>query len=81
MSSDEVRKVERMMWKALWAVVNRHPSDSNAPEPLALLNYLDNLQQNSVAFPHEVLDLNVAPDSVLGKHHWPRSQPAVAACE
>lgn len=77
MRSDEVHEPERRRRKARWALTNIPLDDPNASEPLAILDHLDILQQTARAFPHELLDLNVALDSVRVKRPWRRSQPVV----
>jgi hypothetical protein len=78
---DELRELEKARRKALGALASLHPGNPEAFDHLAILDHLDNLQQNSGAYPHERLDLNVAFDSVLAERHWRRSQPVVGACE
>lgn len=51
MTHDELRELEKARRKALWALASLHPGNPEAFDHLAILDHLDNLQQNSGACP------------------------------
>ncbi|MEN5312547.1 hypothetical protein [Pseudomonas koreensis] len=69
MTHDELRELEKARRKTLWALASLHLGDPNASEPLAILDHLGDLEQNSTVSTLELLDLNMVRDSVPVKRH------------
>ena len=69
MTHDELRDLEKARRKALWALASLYPGDSGASEPLAILDHLDNQEQNDALSTDTSLALMDVRDSVPVRHH------------
>ena len=69
MTHDELRDLEKARRKALWALVSLDPGDSGESEPLAILDHLDNQEQNDALSTDTSLALMDVRDSVPVRHH------------
>jgi len=69
MSCDLLREHERTRRRVLWALATLQPGDSNAPDLLAILNDLDDQEQNDTPCSDKPLDLIQVRNSVSVMRH------------
>lgn len=69
MTHDELRKLEGVRRRALWAIANLKPRDSKASNLLTILDDLDHQERHSASSADKPLELNAIRDSVPIKHH------------
>lgn len=69
MTHDELRELEKARRKALWALASLDPGDSGESEPLAILDHLDNQEQNDTLSTDTSLALMDVRNSVPVRHH------------
>jgi len=69
MTCDLLRERERTRRRVLWALATLQPGDSNAPDLLAILNDLDDQEQNDTPCSDKPLDLIQVRNSVSVMRH------------
>lgn len=69
MTHDELRELEKTRRKALWELASLHPGDPEASDRLAILDHLDDQQQNDTPSTDTSLSLKEVRDSVRVQHH------------
>ena len=69
MTQDQLRNLERARRKALWALASLHLGDPEASDHLAILDHLNDQQQNDTPSTDTPLGLKQVRDSVLVQHH------------
>ncbi|PIB52097.1 hypothetical protein ALQ04_00364 [Pseudomonas cichorii] len=69
MSYDELRELEKVRRRALWALASLHPGSPDASEPIAILDHLDVQEQSSPPSTGTPIGLKEVRHSVQAQHH------------
>lgn len=69
MSHNELRMLEKVRRRALWALASLHPGNPDASEPIAVLNDLDAQERSSAPLTGTPVGLEEVRDSVQAQHH------------
>lgn len=69
MTCDLLSERERTRRRVLWALASLHPGDSNASDLLAILNDLDDQEQNDIPCSDKPLELIEVRKSVSVRRH------------
>lgn len=69
MFHNELRMLEKVRRRALWALASLHPGNPDASEPIALLNDLDAQKRSSAPLTGTPVGLEEVRDSVQAQRH------------
>lgn len=69
MSYDELRELEKVRRRALWALASLHPGSPDASEPIAILDHLDVQEQSSPPSTGTPIGLKEVRHFVQAQHH------------
>lgn len=70
MSHNELRKLEAIRRRSLWALASIHPGSPDVSEPIAILDHLDAQERSRAPSTGAPIGLKEVRDFVQAQHHY-----------